>query len=161
MISIKKIALTSFLAIAVQFGVLAQQASLATGGDTSGAGGSVNYSIGQVLYSANSGTTGSEWQGVQQPWEISVITTNQLAENNYQLTVYPNPTAGIITLKTPEKPQLQTTCQLYNTEGQQITYVEIVDTETRFDFSTYKPGAYILIVKEKNLLIASFKIIKN
>lgn len=159
--AIKKCVFTPILAFAFQFGVWAQQTTVTAGGDISGASGSVSYSIGQVFYSVYSETTGSEWQGVQQPYEISVVTTNQLANKNYQLTVYPNPTAGIITLKTPKLPQLQTTCQLYNSEGQQITDVEIVDTETRFDFSIYNPGTYILIVKEKNLPIARFKIIKN
>jgi hypothetical protein len=159
--SIRKIVFTPVLVMAFQFGVWAQQTTVTTGGDTSNASGSLSYSIGQVFYSVYSETTGSEWQGVQQPYEIWVMTTNRIAKSSYKLTVYPNPTAGIITLKTPEMPQWQTTCQLYNTEGQKIMDLEIVELETHFDFSSYEPGTYILIVKEKNLLIASFKIIKN
>jgi hypothetical protein len=49
----------------------AQTGIAAGGGNATGSGGSVSYSIGQVFYMMNTGTTGSVLQGVQQPWEIS------------------------------------------------------------------------------------------
>ena len=51
----------------------AQQATTATGGNASGSGGTVAYSVGQIFYTTNTGTTGSEAQGVQQPYEISIV----------------------------------------------------------------------------------------
>ena len=57
-------------------GLQAQEAVLASGGDTSGSGGSISYSVGQVVYTTNTGTSGySVAEGVQQPYEISVVTS--------------------------------------------------------------------------------------
>jgi hypothetical protein len=49
----------------------AQTGIPAAGGNATGTGGSVSFSVGQVFYVMNTGTTGSVLQGVQQPWEIS------------------------------------------------------------------------------------------
>jgi len=51
-------------------GLQAQEAIPASGGNVTGSGGTVSYSIGQVFYLMNSGATGSVLQGVQQPHEI-------------------------------------------------------------------------------------------
>lgn len=50
----------------------AQQATTATGGNASGSGGPVAYSVGQVVYTTNTSSNGSVAQGVQQPYEISI-----------------------------------------------------------------------------------------
>ena len=53
----------------------AQEAIPATGGEASGSGGSASYTVGQVVYTTNVGTNGnSVAEGVQQPYEISVVT---------------------------------------------------------------------------------------
>ena len=52
----------------------AQEAPNASGGNGSGSGGSASYSMGQIVYTTNKGTNGSVAQGIQQPFEISVIT---------------------------------------------------------------------------------------
>lgn len=49
-------------------GLQAQEAIPASGID-----GSVNCMVGQVVYATNTGANGSFSQGVQQPYEISVI----------------------------------------------------------------------------------------
>ena len=52
----------------------AQTGIPAAGGNASGTGGSVSFSVGQVFYLMNTGTTGSVLEGVQQPFEISETT---------------------------------------------------------------------------------------
>ncbi len=54
-------------------GLQAQTSVNATGGNASGSGGSASYSVGQVVYTTHTGTNGSVAQGVQQPFEISVV----------------------------------------------------------------------------------------
>ncbi len=51
-------------------GLHAQQATTAAGGDATGPGGSVAYSVGQVVYTTNSGTGGSVAEGVQQSYSV-------------------------------------------------------------------------------------------
>src|SRR6056297_978638 len=53
-------------------GANAQQAMPASGGDASGSGGFVSYSVGQVVYTTHTGANGSVAQGVQQTYEIAV-----------------------------------------------------------------------------------------
>ena len=63
--------------------VYAQQATTASGGDASGSGGSVAHSVGQTVYTTNTGSNGSVAQGVEQPYEISI--TTGLAETGINL----------------------------------------------------------------------------
>ena len=55
-------------------GLQAQESVNATGGNAQGSGGSVSYSVGQLFYLIITGETGSVSEGVQQPYEISVVT---------------------------------------------------------------------------------------
>ena len=48
-------------------GLQAQESVNATGGDASGSGGSVSYSVGQITYQTHTGINGSVAEGVQQP----------------------------------------------------------------------------------------------
>ncbi|MGB4293795.1 MAG: hypothetical protein WBJ37_13065 [Bacteroidales bacterium] len=52
----------------------AQNTVTSAGGDASGSGGSVSYTTGQIVYTTVSSANNSVAQGVQQPWEISVVT---------------------------------------------------------------------------------------
>ncbi len=58
----------TLFALFAGFTIHAQQATTATGGDASGSGGTVASSVGQIVYTTNTGTTGSVVQGVQQPF---------------------------------------------------------------------------------------------
>jgi hypothetical protein len=64
-----------FVAFLLRFNTaLAQETATGTGGDATGTGGTSSYSVGQILYTTNTGTNGSINQGVQQPYEISIVT---------------------------------------------------------------------------------------
>ncbi|MBK6984778.1 MAG: hypothetical protein IPH32_08475 [Bacteroidetes bacterium] len=70
-----KIQLTAILFMSItQCTVSAQETTDASGGNASGSGGSASYSIGQSAYNTYTGTNGSVAQGVQQPYEISIVT---------------------------------------------------------------------------------------
>ncbi|MDT8308508.1 MAG: hypothetical protein RQ866_03195 [Bacteroidales bacterium] len=69
-----KFILISVFAVAVFFSTKAQEAVLTAGGDIASPHGSVSYSIGQVIQTMDTATTGSVAHGVQQPYEISEIT---------------------------------------------------------------------------------------
>jgi hypothetical protein len=88
-----------FLGIATS-GLYAQEALPGTGGEASGAGGTVSYTVGQVLYSTYTDGTNSEAQGVQQPYEISIVLGLEEA-TGIQLScqVYPNPSTNYLVLE--------------------------------------------------------------
>jgi hypothetical protein len=97
----KKIKLSAVLLLGLGLtGLQAQTSVNATGGDASGGGGSVSYSVGQVVYTTNTGANGSVAQGVQQPFEISVVTGIEEAKGiNLSVSAYPNPTTDYLELK--------------------------------------------------------------
>ena len=97
----KKLKLSAVLLLGLGLtGLQAQNAVPATGGNASGSGGTVAYSVGQVVYTTNTATNGSVAQGVQQPFEISVVTGLEEAKGiNLALSAYPNPTTDFLNLK--------------------------------------------------------------
>ena len=93
----------SFLGFLLIFGfsltIFAQNTIPATGGNASGSGGSVSYTVGQILNSTFSGTNGTVLQGVQQPYEISIVTGIEEAIGiSLEIMAYPNPATDFIIL---------------------------------------------------------------
>ena len=98
--------------------VQAQEAIPATGGEASGDGGSVSYSVGQVVYSTNTGANGSVAQGVQQPYEISVVAGIEQATGiMLELSVYPNPASDFLTVKAENYDTDNISYQLFDING--------------------------------------------
>jgi len=152
-------------------GLQAQKVIPATGGEVSGGGGSVSYTIGQVVYTTNTGTNGSVAQGVQQPYEISMVTgIERTAKFKLELTVYPNPTVDHLILKIGDKaaigPQMLS-YRLYDINGRLLKNKKITSKETSIDMEKYRPATYFLEVTgtksggETINRIATFKIIKK
>ncbi len=164
----KRLKLSAFLLLALGLTELkAQDAIPASGGNASGAGGSVSYSVGQVVYTSNSGTNGSVTAGVQQPYEISVVTGLNDA-NGIQLvcSVYPNPATDFLKLKIEDELKTQYTAYLYNTNGALLKSIKVDANETSIDMSNLVTGTYFLkILTTKNPAssqeLKTFKIIKN
>ncbi len=62
-----------------------------SGGNAIGTGGSVSYSVGQVFFNTSESTTGSVTEGIQQPYEISVVTSIKEAIGINLFTSVPTP----------------------------------------------------------------------
>ncbi len=83
---------TALFVLLNTIGLYAQETVPATGGDAIGSGGSSSYTIGQVVYTINTGTNGTAINGVQQPYEISTITAIEMAKDiGLSFSVYPKP----------------------------------------------------------------------
>ena len=80
-------------------GVNAQNSTTISGGEASGSGGASSYTVGQVVYTTDTGTNGSVAQGIQQPHEIYTTAGMKETEINFELTAYPNPTTDLISLR--------------------------------------------------------------
>lgn len=143
-------------------GLHAQESINATGGDASGSGGLASYSVGQVVYTTNTGTTGSVAQGVQQAFEISVVTGIEEAKGiNLSVTAYPNPTTDYLTLSIGEFEISNLSFQLYDMSGKLLQNEKITGTQTNIVMSNLLPATYFVKVIAGNQLIKEFKIIKN
>ena len=141
----------------------AQTAILATGGNALGSGGSVSYSVGQVVYTTNTSTSnGSVAQGVQQPFEISVVTAIETAkEINLSVLAYPNPTTDFLQLKVENEKIKDLAYQLFDVNGKLIETKMIKSNETSISMKNLLAATYFIKVTQGNKEVKTFKIIKN
>jgi hypothetical protein len=158
-----KIISSSFLLLGLKLlGLQAQQVIPASGGNASGSGGTASYTVGQVLYTTNIGSKGSVVQGVQQTYEISVISGVENAKDiNLSYIVFPNPTADYLTLKINSNSQIRFVASLYDINGRLISMQGIESNESRIEMKNLVSGVYFLKVYNTIGLIKTFKIIKN
>ena len=148
--------------MAISLESLSQEVVVPAGGDASGPGGSVSFSVGQVIFNTHQSTGGSEWQGVQQPYEISVISGVENLEGiHLQVTAFPNPVSHILTLKIDNIPLQEISYQLFDNQGRAIRQSAVTDRETKIPVEQLAPGTYLLRVFQDNQAICVFKIIKR
>jgi len=162
----KKVKLSAVLLLGLGLTVLqAQNAIPASGGNASGTGGSASYSIGQVVYTTNTGTNGSVAQGVQQPFEISVVTEIENAKGiTLQCLAYPNPATDFVTLKIDASTAFNfqsLNYQIFDLKGKLLTTNKLEGNETSIAMNNLVPSTYFLKVIQGNKEIKTFKIIKN
>lgn len=159
----RKIKLTvAFLAGFGFTGLYAQHAITTMGGNASGSGGSVSYSVGQIVYKTNSGAIGSVAPGVQQPYEISTITGIEEATGiKLAISAYPNPAAVYVILKVENYKTENLTFQLYDINGKLLLIQKVTDAETPIHMETLANGSYFLKVTNDKSELKLLKIIKN
>jgi hypothetical protein len=150
--------LCSFWTIVVH----AQETIPATGGSATGTGGSVSYTVGQIFYSTYSWTNGTVTQGVQQPYEISVVTTIENSSTvNLELIVYPNPTRGVVKLILVSFDNEELRFRLYDINGVLLQDKKIEGRETEILMDNLSSSIYFLKIINNNNELKVFKIIKN
>ena len=153
---------TLFLFVFGLTGLQAQSTIPASGGNASGVGGSVSYSIGQVVYTNHAGTTGSSAQGVQQPYEISVITGIEEAKDiSLEIVVYPNPVTDFIKLNIKNYEVENLRYQLYDINGSLLQDNKIDSNEITISMQDLRPSSYFMKIIQGKKDIKTFKIIKN
>src|SRR5574344_601108 len=139
----------------------AQESVNATGTNASGSGGSVSYSVGQVVYTTNTGASGSVAQGVQQPYEISVATGIEEAKGiNLSVTAYTNPTTDYLKLSLAEFEISNLSYQLYDMNGKLLQNAKITGNQTSIAMSNLVPATYFVKVLQESKVVKTFKIIK-
>jgi len=96
----------------------AKETITTTGGNALGNGGIISYSIREIVYTINTGTNGSVAQGVQQPYEISVVTEIEEAISmNLVCFAFTNPAIDYVKLKVEKNKTEDLTYQLYDVNG--------------------------------------------
>lgn len=142
--------------------LLAQQTVSSAGKEVSGTGGTVSYTIGQVVYTTNTGSNGTVTQGVQQPFEISVITGIEEAKGiSLEISIYPNPATDLIKLKIENYEIENLRYQIYDINGNLLLNNKVEGNETSIVISNLVSATYLLKVTDNNKVIKTFKVIKN
>lgn len=108
--------------------------------------------------------TGSDVNGCTNTSTIQLVVSwctgvNELGNGSGAFEIYPNPTDGLITLKSKSC----TSCQvlIVNSLGQIIKQVTLKESETKLDITNEANGLYQLVIISNGKKIAEGKIIKN
>lgn len=139
----------------------AQNNSVTAGGDASGSGGSISYSIGQVDYIQATGSGGTAYQGVQQPIEIYVLGNDEFSNIELSAVIFPNPTSNYVTLSINDMYTNELSFTVVDVNGRKIVSEQIRSAQTIVPFEHLQASMYLLSVMNGNSLLKTFKIIKN
>ena len=126
----------AFFSLGLPINSYAQVSTHSAGGDISGSGGSVAYSVGQVVYTTHVGFLGMEAQGVQQRYEIAKVS------RALEIAIIQTPWSKI--------PSLPTTVNIQTTEGQ---FVRVGVNWNLSALNVFKRGLYTL---SGSLILPSF-----
>ena len=149
--------LITFWLIALTASIQAQTNIPATGGDASGVDGSTSFTVGQMVYTTNTGTNGSVAEGVQQPYEISVVVgIEQAGFTDFNCAVYPNPATDLLILETETSDNRNLTYQLYDMMGKLLLSERLVDTRTTISMANLAPSTYFLKVSDNQKVSRTF-----
>ena len=139
----------------------AQNTITTTGGNATGTGGTVSYTVGQIANSTLSGTNGFITQGVQQPYEISVVTgIDNTSSITLECIVYPNPTRGLIKLIVETLDHENLKFRLYDINGVLLQDKKVESRETEISMENLSSSIYFLKVIINNKEVKIFKIVK-
>ena len=140
---------------------MAQRATVTSGGNATGSGGNISYSIGQVAYKTQTGTTGIITQGVQQPFEIMTLSGEEFSSIVLEVVVYPNPTTSLVNLIVKNYALENLNYQLFDINGRIIEANKVFNEETTINLEGLANAIYILKLNHNKKEVKTFKIIKN
>lgn len=140
--------------------IYSQEIIPASGGEATGSGGSSSYSVGQLVYTTNTGS-GTVTQGVQQSIELFTLSNPELTTVNLTAVTYPNPTSDYITLKISDSALDNLSYKLIDVNGKVIANGSITNADTQISMQSLALGMYILKVNQNNQELKTFKIIKK
>lgn len=151
----------SILLLGIGITIQAQQSTIASGGNSSGNGGTVSYSIGQLVYTTLAGSTGSVAQGVQQPFEISVVLGLEEHQISLNMQAYPNPTTDYLKLMIANFELSTLNFELYDINGKLMESKKISGAIETIRMDYLPRAIYFLKVTSNDKELKTFKIIKN
>jgi hypothetical protein len=161
--NLKKIVICVLFLSSLCIAILQAQTTIpVSGGNATGTGGSLGYTVGQVVYTTYTGSNGTVSQGVQQPFEISVVTGLEEAKDiSLEIIAYPNPASDFIKLMIKNYEVDNLSYQLYDVNGSILQDNKIEGQETNISMLNLKPSVYFLKVTDNKKVVKTFKIIKN
>ena len=141
--------------------VNAQGVLTASGGEDTG-GGSVSYSVGQLVCATDEGSNGSIAPGVQQPYEISFVSGfNEILGITLECTIFPNPATDFLTLNIKDYFNKKLSYLLFDNTGKLLEIKEIKDVETVIVMTNLVSSIYFLKITDGQKEFKTFKIIKK
>ncbi len=150
----------AFVGLVMSQMVTAQSAVVAAGVKATGAGGSVSYSVGPIIFKKPDGSAAST--GLQQPYEIMTLGTVSSTAAAIELTYYPNPTDSNLHLILNQSSFDLYDYEVLTLEGKAVMATKsIVSSDTLIDLASQPTGIYLVTVRYQHQILKTFKIIKH
>ena len=157
-----KLCIVLFMVLGLTISLRAQNTVPASGGEASGNDGSVSYTVGQLLFSFHTGVNGSVAEGVQQPFEISVVVgIDQARGITLNCKAYPNPAIDLLTLEVDKLDDKDLYYKLYDATGKILVSKKLVEIRTLIPMKELSPSTYFLKITDNKTSVKVFKIIKT
>ena len=148
--------------IFTSIGLIAQSQTTTSGGEASGSGGTMSYTVGQTAYQTYEGSGGTVTEGLQQAYEIFSLTGFENKEISLiHVSAYPNPVTDNLRLRVEKENVTVFSFQLYDLQGKLLQFQKLGGLETQIDMSHYVPSTYFLKVLSGKQSIKEFTIIKH
>jgi hypothetical protein len=139
----------------------AQESVNSIGGVDVGTGGTVSFSVGQMVYTTDSTEAGSVVQGIQRPYRITTTDIKKL-DNTLSFKAYPNPSSDDLFLEMNTFRNEKLNYQLYDMQGKLIMTNPIEIPKTQINMRALAVGAYVIhIYNTNNRPIQTIQIIKD
>lgn len=143
--------------------LMAQADLVSAGGDGASGGNSISFSLGQAFAAVTDAADGSVYQGVQQPYELFVVSLDREPGPELALRLFPNPTAGWLVLEYPEHLPVEQgwRYELRDIRGRSLDARDLAGPRTEILMMHQPPGAYVLSVFRQQERLQSFQVIKQ
>jgi hypothetical protein len=140
----------------------AQADMTAGGGDASSGNHTLSFTLGQSFAHVHDDETGSVYQGVQQPYELFVVSLHRAADEALQVRLFPNPTAGWLLLELPPT-ELPADLRyvLHDMQGRPLDDRPVTGPMTEISLLHQPPGTYVLTLLQAERRVQSFQILKQ
>lgn len=136
----------------------AQTAVTTAGGDA----GTMSFTVGQIAVEPSASDKGNLTPGVQQAYEITIVESGVAGRQvTLEAAVYPNPTADWLTLTVADNDVANLHYTLLDANSRALATSEISDVQTQIDMAALVPAVYFLRIDDGNVMVRTFKIIKN
>ncbi|MFA5818661.1 MAG: T9SS type A sorting domain-containing protein [Bacteroidales bacterium] len=149
-----------FLIVTCCSRLLAQQV-VATAGSTLGnANGSISYTIGEGVTQTLTKGDKTLTQGFHQTI-VTVNAISELKDLEFSISVFPNPTSDVLTLKVDKENVWGFQYLLFDMNGKLISRKNLESAETNVPVDQLTEGFYIIKVQDGTKELKMFKIIKQ
>ena len=132
-----------------------------TSGDYyTGTNATLSWTIGESVTETFTGTNTILTQGFQQS-QYSITSIEEATNNNYQISVYPNPTTDLINISIQSVDKSSLKIELIDLQGKRLYYQNINSNSKTLDLKQFAGSIYFLkIYTNENKFLKSYKITK-
>jgi hypothetical protein len=139
------------------FSVSAQEVVSTQGDSYSNAGGSIDFTIGEVIINTGTDGTNDLTQGFHQTnWNFLGVEDHV---PNYEAIIFPNPTEDVLNIRTSTFENV--TYNLYDAMGKLVLQDILSAEQTPIQVSQLAPGSYSLTLNNTSQKLKTFKLVKT